>query len=73
MDAETARIEHIKIIQGVIERLGRNSFAMKAGALTVFAGLVAISVAINHWLISLVGIVPIALLWGLDAFWIYNK
>ena len=70
MDAETARIEHIKIIQGVIERLGRNSFAMKAGALTAFAGLVTVSIAINHWLVSLVGIVPIVLLWSLDAFWI---
>ena len=70
MDAETARIEHIKIIQGVIERLGRNSFAMKTGALTAFAGLVAVSVAIDHWLVSLLGIIPIVLLWGLDAFWI---
>ena len=70
MDSETARIEHLKIIQAVIERLGRNSFAIKAGALTAFAGLIAASLGIDQWLVSLAGIIPVVLLWSLDAFWI---
>lgn len=36
MDPEAARIEHLKLIQEIIARMGRNSFAIKAGAVTMF-------------------------------------
>lgn len=73
MDSETARIEHLKIIQGVIDRMGRNSFAIKAAALTVVAGLLALALGINSWRIPAIGTIPIATLWSLDTFFIRQE
>ena len=70
MDSETARIEHLKIIQVVIERMGRYSHAIKAGTMTLSLGVLAVSFGIESWPISAVGILPIIVLWGLDAFFI---
>jgi hypothetical protein len=73
MDPETARIEHLKIIQAVIDRMGRNSFAIKAGSLTVVAGLLALTLGINCWKLSAIGTIPVAMLWGLDTFFIRQE
>ena len=73
MDSETARIEHLKIIQAVVDRMGRNSFAIKAGSLTVVAGLLAVSLGIHSWEVAAIGTIPIAMLWGLDAFFIRQE
>ena len=73
MDSETARIEHLKMIQAVVERMGRNSFAIKAGTLTVVVGLLAVAFGINHWTIAAIGVIPVAILRGLDAFFIRQE
>lgn len=73
MDSETARIEHLKIIQAMVDRMGRDSFAIKAGSLTIVAGLLAVTLAINSWMVSVIGMIPIAMLWGLDAFFIRQE
>ena len=39
MDVEAARIEHLKLIQGVIKRMARGAFAVKAGAITIVAAV----------------------------------
>lgn len=73
MDPEKARIEHLRLIQAVVDRMSRNSFSIKAGALTVVAGLLAVAFGINHWMVSAIGMIPIAILWGLDAFFIRQE
>ena len=73
MDSETARIEHLKLIQVVVDRMSRNSFSIKAGALTLVAGLLAVAFGINHWMVAAIGMIPIAILWGLDAFFIRQE
>jgi hypothetical protein len=73
MDPEVARIEHLKIIQSVVDRMGRNSFAIKAGCLTLFAALLAASLGLNQWLVSAFGVVPLIILWWLDAFFIRQE
>jgi len=73
MDSETARVEHLRIIQAVIERMGRNSFAIKAGSLTVVVGLLVVTLGMNSWKVSAVGTIPIAMLWSLDAFFIRQE
>jgi len=73
MDSETARIEHLKIIQAVVGRMGRNSFAIKAGSLTVVAGLLAVTLGIDSWEVAAIGTIPIVMLWGLDAFFIRQE
>ena len=73
MDSETARIEHLKIIQAVVYRMGRNSFAIKTASLTVIAGLLAVSLGINSWEVAAIGTIPMSMLWGLDAFFIRQE
>ena len=42
MDPQTARIEHLKLIQAVISRLARNSFAIKSLAVAASAGIISL-------------------------------
>jgi hypothetical protein len=73
MDSETARIEHLKAIKDVIARMSRNSFAVKAGSLTIVAGLLAITLSINSSKLAAIGMIPIITLWCLDAFYVRQE
>ena len=66
MSPEIARIEHLKLIQAVVDRLGRNSFAIKSAAAAVAAGLVALTTSTSTPVVALAGI-AILPLWILDA------
>ena len=66
MDPEAARIEHLKLIQAVVARLGRNSFAIKSTAAAVSAALVAFTASIGSPLAALGGFAILSL-WLLDA------
>ena len=60
MDPEAARIEHLKLIQNVIDRMGRNSFVIKTSTFALSTGLVAATIGINEWLVSITGCFPLA-------------
>ena len=66
MSPETARIEHLKLIQAVVNRLGRNSFAIKSAAAAAAAVLVALTASTSAPVAALAGI-AILPLWMLDA------
>ena len=66
MNAEAARIEHLKLIQAVVARLGRNSFAIKSTAAAVSAALVAFTASVGSPFAALGGFAVLSL-WLLDA------
>ena len=66
MDQETARIEHLKLIQAVITRLARNSFAIKSTTAAASAALIAFLATTGTPLASIGG-AAILPLWLLDA------
>ena len=66
MDPQTARIEHLKLVQGIVNRLGRNSFAIKSAAATAVAVLVAFTASTDSPLAALAGLAVLPL-WVLDA------
>ena len=66
MSPEVARIEHLKLVQAVVNRLGRNSFAIKSAAAAVAAALVALTASTSAPFAALAGI-AILPLWMLDA------
>ena len=66
MTPEAARIEHLKLIQAVINRLGRNSFAIKSAAAAAAAVLVTFTASTGSPVAALVGLAIIPL-WMLDA------
>lgn len=73
MDAESARVEHLKLIQAVITRMARNSFAVKAGASTLVAAVAALALTNDTPTIAAYGALPIALLWSLDGYYLREE
>ena len=53
--------------------MGRNSFTIKAGSLTVLAALLAVSLGISSWWVAAFGTIPITMLWGLDAYFVRQE
>ena len=72
MDKEAAKIEHLKLIQQVIERLARSSFIIKTAASTVTAAIVAAMAAASTPQVGLGGVALLSL-WGLDAFYLSRE
>ena len=64
-----AKVEHLKMIQGIVARMAGNSAQMKTWAVSlvtaafVFSGLSKDP----HWLVGLGGCVPVVAFWIMDA------
>ncbi len=72
MNAESARLEHLKLIQGVIARMARNSFAIKAASITIVTALVAVALSSNY-LVAAFGGISLVMFWLLDAFYLCQE
>lgn len=72
MDSD--RIKHLEFIQGVITRMGSNSFQMKGWMIAIVSALLAIYAADkqNH-MYALVAILPTAVFWGLDSYYLWQE
>lgn len=67
------RIKHLEFIQATITRLGTNSFLVKGWALTLAAGLFALSASRLSWQIASVGLVPLLCFWYLDCYFLRQE
>ncbi len=72
MNLEAARIEHLKLIQAVVDRLGRNSFAVKSIATASSGALVAFTTSTNSPVSALAWLAVLPL-WLLDAFFLERE
>jgi hypothetical protein len=72
MDPEEARIEHLKLIQAVIGRMARNSFAMRTVSGSLVAALTALIVSYESPLIGTGG-VSLFMFWVLDAYYLRQE
>ena len=68
-DLDQSKIAHLGMVQNVITRMASNSFALKAVTVTLTAGVLAFTGAVTDPSpkILLAALVPIVMLWGLDA------
>jgi hypothetical protein len=66
---ETLRVAHLQMIQGVITRMGSNSFSLKTASTTLVAGLLAYYGAVPSasQMVAVGGAIVIAVFWLLDA------
>ena len=55
MNLEAARVEHLKLIQAVVDRLGRSSFAVKSVAAASSGALVAFTASTDSPVSALAG------------------
>jgi hypothetical protein len=61
--------KHIEFVQQVITRMNANSFQLKTWAVTLAAGLFALSERSKPWF-ALLALIPIVLFWFMDAYYL---
>jgi hypothetical protein len=66
-------LEHLKLVQGVISRMGQNSFALKGWSVTLVAALMALAVNTQRRSYALLALFPSAVFWGLDAYYLWQE
>jgi hypothetical protein len=64
------QVRHLEMIQGVISRLGTDSFLVKGWAVAVSGAFLGFAIAGEEWALALAGILPTALFWTLDAYFL---
>ena len=64
---------HLQMIQGVVTRLGHNSFLLKGWSVILIAALLAFAASTSEALILLVTLVPILAFWGLDGYYLWQE
>ncbi|MDD6396000.1 MAG: hypothetical protein PUB37_07480 [Firmicutes bacterium] len=67
------KVQHLEMIQGVINRMAGNSFALKGWAVTLVAGIFTLSSKDADKLYFLVAYIPILVFWGLDAYYLLQE
>lgn len=72
MNLEAARVEHLKLIQAVVDRLARSSFAVKSIAAASSGALVAFTASTDSPVSALAGFAILSL-WLLDAFFLKRE
>lgn len=67
---DDARIKHLELIQAVVARLGSNGFLVKGWTVTVASAFFGFAVTSGNSLLSVTAVIPTALFWGLDAYFL---
>jgi hypothetical protein len=67
------RRKHLEMIQGVITRMGANSFLLKGWSVTLVAALIALASVQADKRFVIVACFPIVLFWILDAYYLRQE
>ena len=65
--------KHLEMIQGVINRLAANSFSIKGWSIVIVSALFALSASNSQIAYTGFAIVPVALFWGLDGYFLWQE
>ena len=67
------KLKHLEFIQGVINRIGQNSFLIKGWTVTLVAALFALAAKDSNQKFVLVAYFPVLLFWFLDGYYLYQE
>ena len=67
------KLNHLQMIQGIINRMASNSFALKGWAVTLVAGIFALAGKDTDKSYFLVAYLPIIIFWGLDGYYLLQE
>lgn len=70
MQPET--LEHLKMLQPIIDRMNRCSFECKKWSIGLVAGLLVAASGSKPW-VAWYSVVPILVFWGLDAYYLRTE
>lgn len=68
-----AKLKHLELIQGVINRLAGNSFYMKGWAVVLLSALLVLVVREDRGDLGWLGLLPVLVFWGLDAYFLWQE
>lgn len=68
------KLKHLEMIQGVVNRLGNNSFMLKGWSAIIVAALLALSAA-NQGKIAFmfIAFIPLVVFWILDGYFLWQE
>ena len=66
------KLKHLEFIQGVINRLGNNSFLVKSWCVTIVAALAALSSGTKDQYI-IIAYFPVFVFWLLDSYYLWQE
>ena len=67
------KLKHLELIQGIINRMASNSFALKGWAVTLVAGIFALASKDTDKIYFLIAYVPIVVFWLLDSYYLLQE
>lgn len=67
------KIKHLEMIQNVINRMASNSFMLKGWAVTLVAGIFALSNKDTDKMYFLIVYVPVIVFWFLDSYYLLQE
>ena len=67
------KLKHLEMIQGIINRMASNSFALKGWSVTLVAGIFALSSKDANEIYFLIAYIPIVTFWFLDAYYLLQE
>ena len=68
-----AKLKHLELIQGVINRLAADSFRMKGWALILVSALLVLLAREGRVEFTWIGFVPALVFWGLDGYFLRQE
>lgn len=66
-----AKLKHLELLQAIIARMSKSSFAFKGWSVTIASALFAFAAIEERGLLILVAIYATALFWGLDGYYLW--
>jgi len=68
-----AKMKHLELIQGVINRLATDSFRMKGWAVILVSALLVLLVRESRIDLAWIGLFPLVFFWGLDGYFLWQE
>ncbi len=65
--------KYMDLVQGVINRMASNSFALKGWAVTLVAGIFALASKDADKCYFIIAYIPIIVFWGLDTYYLWQE
>ena len=67
------KIQHLQMIQGIINRMASNSFMLKGWAVTLIAGIFALASKDSDRSYFIIAYIPVLVFWGLDSYYLHQE
>ena len=68
-----AKLKHLEFIQGVINRMGSNSFRLKGWSVVLVSALLVLVAREGRNELAFIGLAPVLVFWGLDAYFLRQE